>query len=185
MEIKFDPFNDRLARDIRNALSSALMASIATQNTVKEVSNAFLRDQRLLPHHQAYIHERLRRYRAVQETVHKYQTSRFVCPALAMWDEKLFFEVHECLEREWYPAPPGDRKKALQALICAAGSFVHLEQGNMKGLAKMAARAQIGLKTFGHALPELGNALPAIITSLKRPTNAPRIFDRTLCHRQS
>ncbi|MBU0682292.1 MAG: DUF309 domain-containing protein [Proteobacteria bacterium] len=181
MEIKFDPFNDRLARDIRNALSTALMASLATQTKVKEVSNAFLNDQRLLPHHQAYIHERLRRYKAVQETVRKYQASDIVCPALAMWDEKLFFEVHECLEGEWYPAPAGDRKKALQALICAAGSFVHLEQGNMKGMAKMAARAQIGLKTFGHALPELGDALPAIITSLNQPANAPRIFDKSLC----
>ncbi|MEN8257293.1 MAG: DUF309 domain-containing protein [Thermodesulfobacteriota bacterium] len=181
MAAKFDPFNDRLARDIRNALSSALVESLPELDKVHEACTLFSGDDRLLPHHQAYIHERLRRYQAVHETVTTHQTRGIVCPALAMWDEQLFFEVHECLEGEWYPAPPGDRKKALQALICAAGTFVHVEQGNKKGAAKMSARAISGLQEFGHALPELGTAQDLIISGLKQPSTAPRIFAETLC----
>ena len=181
METKFDPFNDRLARDIRNALSSALVVSLPSLTKVKEASAALLNNARLLPHHEAYIHERLRRYQAVQETVKTHKVSGIVCPALAMWDEQLFFEVHECLEGEWYPAPPGDRKKALQALICAAGTFVHVEQGNKVGAAKMSARAINGFTEFGHALPELGAALPALIACLQGPSTPPRIFALAAC----
>ncbi len=184
METKFDPFNDRLARDIRNSLSSALAESLPELRRVKEVSTALLADTRLLPHHQAYIKERLQRYQAVQATVTAHQASSIVCKALAMWDEQLFFEVHECLEGEWYPAPPGDRKKALQALICAAGTFVHLEQGNSIGATKMAARARSGLQVYGHALPELAKAREAIITCLEEPTSAPPLFSLSQCCRK-
>ncbi len=181
MEIKFDPFNDRLARDIRNGLSGALVESLPALTKVKEVSSLLLRDDRLLPHHKTYINDRLRRYQAVQDTIQTHQVRGIVCPALAMWDEQLFFEVHECLEGEWYPAPPGERKKALQALICAAGTFVHVEQGNRAGATKMSARAITGLREFGHALPELGTALEAIIACLQKPTSPPRIFSQTSC----
>jgi hypothetical protein len=181
MMIKFDPFNDRLARDIRNDLSGALLKSLPELTWVKEVGNTFLADKRVLPHHQAYIHDRLHRYQAVSATVKRHQASGFICPALAMWDEHLFFEVHECLEGEWYPAPVGDRKKALQALICAAGTFVHLEQGNQIGTTKMAARARSGLKEFGNALPELGAALESILACLEQPDTPPRIFRNTHC----
>ncbi len=183
MEIKFDPFNDRLARDIRNALSSALVKSLPELTEVEEVSATFLADKRLLPHHQSYIHDRLRRYQAVSDTIRRHAAGDIVCPALAMWDEKLFFEVHECLEGEWYPAPAGERKKALQALICAAGTFVHKEQGNKKGVAKMSARARNGLSVYGQALPELGNALAPLIASLEQPENPPPIFSLTACYK--
>ncbi len=181
MEIKFDPFNDRLARDIRNALSAALVESLPALDVVNQVSTSFLADQRLLPHHKAYISERLQRYQAVQKTITTHKVSGIVCPALAMWDEKLFFEVHECLEGEWYPAPAGDRKKALQALICAAGTFVHIKQDNKKGAAKMSARAIKGLEEYGHALPELGTAKDIIVACLDQQTTAPRIFANTQC----
>lgn len=181
METKFDPFNDRLARDIRNGLSSALVESLPKLDKVNEISASFLADDRLLPHHKAYIIDRLRRYETVQKTITENQADGIVCPAIAMWDEKLFFEVHECLEGEWYPAPMGARKKALQALICAAGTFVHVEQGNKKGAAKMSARAIAGLKEFGHALPELGNGQEMIISCLEKPNVAPRIFSSTKC----
>lgn len=182
MAMKFDPFNDRLARDIRNSLSSALVKSLTEPSHLVQIGNFYLDSDQLLPHHRDYIHERLRRYQAVQETIMTHQAKGFVCPALAMWDEQLFFEVHECLEGEWYPAPPGDRKKALQALICAAGTFVHQEQGNKQGRDKMSARAIKGLSDFGHALPELGPALQVIITSLEKPSQPPRIFARSRCH---
>ncbi len=183
METRFDPFNDRLARDIRNGLSSALVESLPELTRVDEVSADFLRDDRLLPHHKAYIHERLQRYQAVNQILTRHQVKGIICPALAMWDEQLFFEVHECLEGEWYPAPAGDRKKALQALICAAGTFVHVAQGNERGITKMSGRAISGLKEFGHALPELGAALTAIIACLEGPTTPPRIFSKSQCYR--
>ena len=181
MAPKFDPFNDRFARDIRNGLSAALVESLPELDQVAKVRDTFLGDDRLLPHHKAYINERFLRYQAVQEVVTKYQLGDIACRSLAMWDEQLFFEVHECLEGEWYPAPAGDRKKALQALICAAGTFVHLERGNKKGAGKMSARALKGLNDFGHALPELGAALQTLISCMTNPTTPPRILSQTEC----
>jgi hypothetical protein len=52
--------------------------------------------------------------------------------AAALWDARLYFEVHEWLERFWSRATEPERT-ALQGLIQAAVGFQHLENGNIAG----------------------------------------------------
>jgi hypothetical protein len=52
-------------------------------------------------------------------------TARACRVAAALWNEQLFFEVHEVLEAEWKSAR-GDERQALQGLIQVAVAFHHL-----------------------------------------------------------
>jgi len=56
-----------------------------------------------------YINDRLVLYQAVLETIRKGPADVF-WRALVLWDNRLFFEVHEVLEHAWYKAT-GDEKK--------------------------------------------------------------------------
>ena len=58
-----------------------------------------------------------------------------------LWNERLFFELHEVLEHAWYHAE-GDHKLLLQAMIRAAGVYVKLEYGYVRQAAKMAGKAR-------------------------------------------
>jgi len=52
--------------------------------------------------------------------------------AAALWNERLFFEVHEILEAAWKTAA-GDERQALQGVIQIAVAFHHLAHGNVRG----------------------------------------------------
>jgi hypothetical protein len=52
--------------------------------------------------------------------------------AAALWNEGLFFEVHEVLEVVWQ-RETGDRRQALQGLIQVAVAYHHLTHGNPRG----------------------------------------------------
>jgi predicted metal-dependent hydrolase len=52
--------------------------------------------------------------------------------ALALWDARLFFEVHEVLEPHWAVAT-GDTREALQGVIQIAVGWQHLANGNLAG----------------------------------------------------
>jgi hypothetical protein len=58
--------------------------------------------------------------------------ARAVHRAVALWNECLFFEVHEVLEAVWTTAA-GDVRQALQGLIQVAVAFHHLAHGNVRG----------------------------------------------------
>jgi hypothetical protein len=55
-----------------------------------------------------------------------------VAQAAALWNEGLFFEVHEVLEAVWQ-RETGDRRVALQGLIQIAVAYHHLAHGNRRG----------------------------------------------------
>jgi hypothetical protein len=57
---------------------------------------------------------------------------RAVRQAAALWNEHLFFEVHEVLEAVWKTAA-GDLRQALQGLIQIAVAFHHHAHGNLRG----------------------------------------------------
>jgi hypothetical protein len=65
--------------------------------------------------------------------------------AIALWDEGLFFEVHEVLEAVWQPAA-GDVRQALQGVIQIAVAFHHLAHGNRRGARSLLVegRARLG-----------------------------------------
>lgn len=73
-----------------------------------------------------------------------------------LWNQELFFEVHEWLEKGWLKAH-GTDKSILQALIRAAGTYVHLKHGQREGAKKMAAKAVQTLLQHKAMVPAIFN----------------------------
>ena len=164
MSSLFDPNKDRTARLIRNGLSTAFMDDMKT-GSLTQVSVVVDGFSTIKSVHKRYIRERLRAYQRVVQTVTCDRMFDPVLQSLILWDEKLFFEVHECLETLWLVAE-GDEKKALQSLIRAAGAFVHLGQGNIKGAKSMAQKAVDGLGLFGSNLGVMSGVFPTLFMGL-------------------
>ncbi|HZP41829.1 MAG TPA: DUF309 domain-containing protein [Candidatus Binatia bacterium] len=61
--------------------------------------------------------------------------------AVALWDERLFFEVHEVLEAAWVTAT-GHVRQALQGLIQIAVAYHHLAHGNLRGARSLLAEGR-------------------------------------------
>ncbi|WP_310600057.1 DUF309 domain-containing protein [Desulfobulbus sp.] len=136
----FDPFRDRLSRDIRNDLSAAMMRCLAAQSLepARRVADRFLSDSPG-PERTAYIRGRLERYgRFLGRAARRPDDTLW--QGLVLWDLGLFFEVHEILEHAWMRAE-GTEKVFLQAMIRAAGVYIKQEFGFDEAAAKMAAKA--------------------------------------------
>ncbi len=178
----FDPFNDRQARDIRNALSETMVANLPTLDLspVRQRADAFPADN-LSAAHRAYIEERLRRYRLVYETLRQRSETDPFRQALVLWDAKLFFEVHEIMETLWKKSK-GEQKTAYQAMFRAAGTYVHLEQGNIPAARSMAAKALAGLNSHGRFLPATID-LAALTAALADPSPTAPNLDNCLRQR--
>jgi alpha-D-ribose 1-methylphosphonate 5-triphosphate synthase subunit PhnI len=175
----FDPNHDRTARLTRNGLSSAFMEDM--QDGMLGAVHAFtttLTD--LKPIHQQYIDNRLAAYQRVLQVMLIGHVTDILKQALVLWDEELFFEVHECLEREWLTAI-GDRKAALQALIRGAGAYVHLLQGNTSGAKKMGLKAEAGLREFAGELVSIDQVLAPLCQALLNLDTPPKLYGLT-CH---
>jgi uncharacterized protein len=65
----------------------------------------------------------------------------------ALWDERRFFEAHECLEYVWHAAPEADRD-LWQGVIQVAVAGVHLQRDNPAGAAALLERAAERLATY-------------------------------------
>ncbi len=61
--------------------------------------------------------------------------------AVALWNERLFFEVHEVLEAVWKTAT-GAERQALQGVIQIAVAFHHLAHGNRRGARTLLAEGR-------------------------------------------
>ena len=59
---------------------------------------------------------------------------------VCIWNQGLFFEVHEHLERIWQVSA-GAKKQALQGMIKAAAVYVHLEYHHRLAANRLAAGA--------------------------------------------
>lgn len=171
----FDPNNDRLARDIRNALSKALVAGLDRLDIkpADDLAAQYL-SQPLGSVYHNYIRQRLDRYRQALNLITKKQLTSPFEQAVILWNLGLFFEVHERLEGLWIQAA-GRRRLALQALIRAAGVYVHLGHGKQSAAVNMAGKAVAGLTEFGDALPELGNTKTLIESLNRQDPTAPEL----------
>ena len=131
--VRFDPFNNRLCRNVRNALSEAFGQALEQKSMqpVERTAGYFLNDP-LPVCVRSYIDARLDAFAKVMAYVDHLRGDDPMAVAVAMWDRGLFFETHEFLEPYWMQAQ-GAEKKFLQAMIRAAGTYVHLEQGNRTG----------------------------------------------------
>ncbi len=141
---QFDPFESRPCRQVRNALSKSLMDSIHQ----KEISRLQDAAHQLLQDHgepilSRYIEDRITRYQAVMARILlspgiTVQDTHAI--AILLWNQGLFFEVHEWIESKWLQSR-GVEKQLLQALIRAAGAYVHLEAGNLERAGRLAGKA--------------------------------------------
>jgi hypothetical protein len=136
----FDPFQDRLSRDIRNDLSESLLPCLHENrlSAAREIADRYLA-KNPPPQHVAYINDRLERYGRFLALIAE-GPADVLWQGLVLWDLGLFFEVHELLEHAWLRSQ-GAEKALLQAMIRAAGFYIKLEYGFSVGAAKMAARA--------------------------------------------
>jgi len=152
---QFDPFQDRLCRDIRNDLSESLMAVIAEADSdlISPVVERY-KAGKIAPCMRDYLDDRLTRYRTIFKQIEAVgmQPDDTYEIAVLLWDQGLFFEVHEWLEKKWLKAD-GAEKIVLQALIRAAGVYVHLEHGRREGAKKMALKAVASLVQYKAMVP--------------------------------
>jgi len=79
------------------------------------------------------------------------EASRAVRRAAALWNEHLFFEVHEVLEAVWLTAI-GDERQALQGVIQIAVAFHHLAHGNLRGGRSLMAEGRARLASVPPAV---------------------------------
>ncbi|MBM9613062.1 DUF309 domain-containing protein [Desulfobulbus rhabdoformis] len=136
----FDPFVDRLSRDIRNHLSEAIIPCLRTMNLApaREVANRFLQ-QDPGPEQREYIEKRLSRFQQFLDQAAK-GPQDVLWQGFLLWDLGLHFEVHEVLEHAWHHSR-GDEKSLLQAMIRAAGVYIKSDYGYNEPAAKLAAKA--------------------------------------------
>ncbi len=108
----FNPFEDRLSRDIRNDLSEGLAKAIETGSSekLKETVEQYRR-QPLAQCYKEYLEARYARYEKGLETINR-GIKDPIQQGLVLWDLELFFEVHEVLEHTWYSAE-GNKKATL------------------------------------------------------------------------
>ena len=162
----FDPFNNRLARDIRNDLSRSFLQALAAKDvSAFQRCGADFLQLNLEPGYAGYVRERLAKYVEAYEIIEQRELKEVLQQAATFWDLELYFEMHELLEPAWKDAV-GDRRRALQGLIRAAGMKIHAENYNMKAAATMGAKARADLLKYGGELTGFGN-LEAILAEIK------------------
>ena len=147
----FDPFQDRLCRDIRNQLSESIIACLRTRclGPAQQVAERFFALDLTL-HQLAYIKQRLAGYAQFLERAAT-GPEDVLWQGLVLWDLGLHFEVHELLEQAWHRAQ-GEEKLLLQAMIRASGVYIKGDYGYTEAAAKLAAKALPVLETHRQRL---------------------------------
>jgi hypothetical protein len=82
--------------------------------------------------HAARAHRAVAVWRATASPADVDVIRRATLQAAALWNEHLFFEVHEVLEAVWKDAD-GPLRHALQGVIQIGVAFHHLAHGNVRG----------------------------------------------------
>jgi hypothetical protein len=164
----FDPFTQRAARDIRNTLSEAFAQALERMEPrIAERRAAEWLSDPLPPVYRDYVVDRQKRYRAVFQRLMAGEGSEPHVRSLLIWNQGLFFEFHECLEDLWRSAR-GPAREALQGLILAAGTYIHLHRGFTRPAERLAAKSVALLErhrrrlTFIANLDELRRALATL-----------------------
>ena len=167
----FDPFSDRLARDIRNSLSSALVAELAASD-IGAIARGVKRWKAgvLASVYLSYLEDRCCRYDQVINEIHAAQIKDPCHQAVFLWNHGLFFEVHELLETVWQHAD-GPERIALKGWIQAAGVYVHYQRGKPETARGLAKRAVVHLQNARDSLDFIAN-LEQLIDALNHPTDA-------------
>lgn len=155
--IKFDPFRDRLSRDIRNSLSEAFVTSLRKKDRLiyQQLYDDWM-SKDLASIYVAYIRDRGRRYEYVFDQVQRYHLNDELLRVLIIWNCGLFFEVHDQLEHIWHQSS-GDRHEALKGLIKAAGVYIHLEYHHLEAAQRLARKSSGSIRKYSHCLTFITN----------------------------
>ncbi len=177
--MKFDPFEKRRHRDVRNTIGHALVASIRQKDTtifLATVKSLFPDKTPPFEIH-AYIRNRQKCLDAVLKDLQKQLPTRntFYEIARLLWNQALFFEVHEWLEEKWLAAT-GDEKKCLQAIIMAATVYEQASYQRKLPAKRLAKRTASRLKEVRTIIPEPFDG-DILIQSLCNPELAPPVFN--------
>ena len=172
----FDPFNDRLSRDIRNTLAEAFVDALAQKQPsgYRMVAQQWLTRQ-LAAEYQNYIQDRLTRYDGVLDQIAACRLDEARLQALIIWNHGLFFEFHDHLERIWQRTS-GDEHQALKGLIKAAGVYIHMEHGHRQAAESLARKSLKLILTYSHHLQFITN-LDILVENLKNPDSFPLKLD--------
>ena len=89
---RFDPFNNRLCRNVRNALSENFLKVLEQKKmqSVRRVAGYFLNDP-VPAYVKIYIEQRLAAYEQVLTNVLNHKLDHPLEIAVAIWDQHLFF----------------------------------------------------------------------------------------------
>ena len=163
---RFDPFTDRTARDIRNSLSEAFVEAIAIENPHEYLKIAQQwRKQNLSSLHADYIDDRLLRYENVLNAIQAGEITDPLQQAVAIWNEGLYFEFHDHLERIWQQTA-GDEHEALKGLIKAAGAYIHMESNRQQAAERLSTKSVNLIRRYSHCLKFITN-LNVLTESIK------------------
>jgi hypothetical protein len=163
---KFDPFNDRLSRDIRNSLSEAFIDALARMEPSAYRAEADIwRSKNPSEIYLEYIQYRLQSYDQVFNQIKNSQLVDPLLQCLVIWNNGLFFEFHDHLEGIWMLAS-GDERQALKGLIKAAGVYIHSEVGHQRAVKSLAGKAYRLIRQYSHSLTFIKN-LDALSQKLK------------------
>jgi len=169
---RFDPFNNRLARDIRNSLAEKFVDALLQvdksgyQRTAEQWLTKNLDDE-----YTGYIQDRLKRFDGVFNQIKKIRLKDPKLQALIIWNHGLFFEVHEHLERIWQKTT-GDEYQALKGLIQAAGVYIHLKFGHRAAAEKLAVKSLGRIQKYADCLTFIAN-LNMLLDKLNNLDSAP------------
>ena len=172
----FDPFDNRLARDIRNTLSDAFVEAVANsdKSDYQNIARKWLAGN-LDAIYADYIENRLERYEQVFEKIISNGIDDAKIQMLVFWNEGLFFEVHDHLERLWQQNT-GDERQAIKGLIQAAGVYVHLQFNRRQAAEKLAAKAMNRILKFAECLSFIDN-LNLLVSKLQNLDIAPPLLN--------
>ena len=162
----FDPFNDRLSRDIRNSLSEAFVDALEIQEPsgYQAVAAKWLAGKPGV-RYRTYIQDRLHRYDGVMNLITTSHLDDTLLQSLVLWNNCLFFEFHDHLERIWRQTK-GDERQALKGLIKAAGVYIHMEHNHRKAVERLSEKSHTLLNRYARCLTFISN-LNELMESLK------------------
>jgi len=168
----FDPFADRLARDIRNDLSTAFVQGLdMNQDSFYRTAAERYLAGNLPPAHRDYILDRLNRYEQVLAALAQSRTTDSFEQSLVLWNNGLLFEVHERLETIWQNVSH-ETRKAIKGVIQAIAAYLHRQCGHDEISLRLAQKAADLLGQYGKALPASFNSA-SIVAWLRKPDLEP------------
>ena len=154
---EFDPWTNRLSRDVRNTLSESFMMALSRMEPSAYRDEADIwRTKNLSDIYLEYIQDRLQRYDRVIEQIKAQHLDDPLLQSLPIWNNGLFFEFHDHLEGIWMQAA-GDERQALKGMIKAAAVYAHHEYNHEAAVKSLAVKSYDLVQQYSDCLAFIKN----------------------------